>query len=624
MSRRLAQILVTDQHVAQSDVEEALQRQILYGGGLDTNLLETTAIPEAALLAALSEATGLPAAGKAEIDAIGPHVPRLFPQVFAETYHLVPFALDGSVLKVLVAGDPDPQLLQKIHERLALTPSPVITSEVRLHYAMNQLYGIELLPRINALVSKLDGTMVLQDAGERSGRNVLSWGLGASPARPSGGASSNKRVNIRELLSRLDFAADRDAIVDILLAGVTSVFDFSALFLIQPTTVTGWRGHDMDATTRVARISIPIDLPSVFQTIYATQGHYLGPLPDNNINNRLLSDMGRQRPRAALVAPMVIGGRLSVIVYADNAERPVSPRRVAGLLVLTQRSSLAFERLIRKRKVAAERMIARSDDGGSDDMPIEFDLAEDGTMSPGADEAISRYPSVAPAAAKEVDRQAWATETLGTLDASPAATRAAFERGLEDHVDDVGDIDDDYVAFADVDDDADDSLDGWGDVLIETADALGVESTVSAERAAAPQAAPPTVSWDDVIREAMSAAQWVPRAPSGPIEVAGTLVDETEILLDGLLAADAQVRREAVERLLLLGPRIDERLRERFPGAIDFDPLDPGARIPPFGRCSGITELLLARGVDSVGVVMPFLEHDDPAKRFFAIYFLLR
>src|SRR5689334_6840346 len=116
MTRRLAQTLVNDGIITAQQVEEVLQRQVLYGGSLGTNMLEVGAIDEAQLLAALGKTYNLPTAGKAEIDAISPHIPRLFPLVFAESYHVVPYRLDGDVLSVLVSGEPDKGLLDRIHE----------------------------------------------------------------------------------------------------------------------------------------------------------------------------------------------------------------------------------------------------------------------------------------------------------------------------------------------------------------------------------------------------------------------------------------------------------------------------------------------------------------------------
>lgn len=640
MSRRLAHALVSAGILKPWDIEEALQRQVLFGGSLGTNLLEGGVLTEEQLNSVLAKAHKLPVAGKTEIDAIGPHIPRLFPQVFAESYRLVPYRLEGNTLRVLVDTPPDPGLLDRVRERLKLEPVPTITTEVRLHYAMNQMYGTALLPRIKTLLSKLDGIMVMTEQGtQKPEGDVLSWGVSSAPLGPRPGAHTTpgKKLDLRELLSQLEFATDRDTIVDILLRAVMGMFRFGALFLVQGRAINGWRGTDPDNAARIAQISLPVELPSVFQTIYATQGHYLGPLPKNSINAKLLADMGREPPRAALVAPLIIGDRLAVILYADNGERGISPKRVAAVLLLTQRATLAFEQLIRKRKAAATRIIAEQANSADweEDIPIEFDVIEEAPaeateLSDSEFEVITEGPVAtrsleALSASTDDDGDVtWEAVTFDDIDESPDASRQAFEQGLENHGHNEGtDHDSDYVPFADVDDGAEESLDGWGDVLIETADALGVESAPVHERTRKANEAPPSVTWTDVIREAMAAAKLVAKPATGPVEIAGTMVDEIEFLFDGLAASDVRLRRNAVEKLLKSGAAADEGLAARFPGQIGFDPFDPNSKVPPFGRCSGLCELCLARGTTAASVVLPFLEHEARLQRFFAIYYLL-
>ena len=62
MSSKLSSVLVQQGVVPVRKVEEAIQRQVIYGGSLGTNLLEMGALDEAQLLSALSLATGLPPA----------------------------------------------------------------------------------------------------------------------------------------------------------------------------------------------------------------------------------------------------------------------------------------------------------------------------------------------------------------------------------------------------------------------------------------------------------------------------------------------------------------------------------------------------------------------------------
>src|SRR4051812_25550835 len=96
----LAGLLVRGGAVAPDVMEEALQRQILYGGALDTNLLEIGAIDETTLAPYLARASGLSLAPAQAFDDVEPRVRRAFPARLAERHGVVPFRLDGRTLEV--------------------------------------------------------------------------------------------------------------------------------------------------------------------------------------------------------------------------------------------------------------------------------------------------------------------------------------------------------------------------------------------------------------------------------------------------------------------------------------------------------------------------------------------
>jgi len=63
MTSRLASLLVQDGLVSAKKMAEAFQRQVIYGGTLDTILLEMDVVDEATLLDALGRSSALPIAG---------------------------------------------------------------------------------------------------------------------------------------------------------------------------------------------------------------------------------------------------------------------------------------------------------------------------------------------------------------------------------------------------------------------------------------------------------------------------------------------------------------------------------------------------------------------------------
>src|SRR5271170_175596 len=84
---RLSSLLVRDGLVGVKRMEKAFQRQVIYGGSLDTILLEINAVPEERLTQYLALASGL------------------LPSELAEQFRAVPLSIvAGEALRVLVTS----------------------------------------------------------------------------------------------------------------------------------------------------------------------------------------------------------------------------------------------------------------------------------------------------------------------------------------------------------------------------------------------------------------------------------------------------------------------------------------------------------------------------------------
>src|SRR5262249_14680257 len=133
MTSRLASLLVQDGLVSPKKMAEAFQRQVIYGGTLDTILLEMDIIDEATLLDALGRASALPTAGdlpSAEQLQTG-EIVKWFPPALSERYRAVPIALEGNILRVLVIDPPDRKQLDELGYTLSLSIDPIIVPEHR-------------------------------------------------------------------------------------------------------------------------------------------------------------------------------------------------------------------------------------------------------------------------------------------------------------------------------------------------------------------------------------------------------------------------------------------------------------------------------------------------------------
>ncbi len=154
ISSRLSSLLVRDGVLGVKRMEQAFQRQVIYGGGLDTILLEMNAVPEERLWHYLSLATGLPAADRDLLEYFDPRAVQVCPREIAEKYHVAPCALDGPALRCLVIDPVDLGELEGLATALGVPVQPFVVPEFRFHAHLERLFGIPTPSRFGLLARR--------------------------------------------------------------------------------------------------------------------------------------------------------------------------------------------------------------------------------------------------------------------------------------------------------------------------------------------------------------------------------------------------------------------------------------------------------------------------------------
>jgi HEAT repeat protein len=154
VNSRLSSLLVRDGVLGVKRMEQAFQRQVIYGGALDTILLEMGAVPEERLWHYLSLSTGLPAADRDLLEYFDPRAVQVCPRDNAERFHVAPCALDGPALRVLVTDPVDLGELESLATSLGVPVQPFVVPEYRFHLHLERLFGIPTPSRFAALARK--------------------------------------------------------------------------------------------------------------------------------------------------------------------------------------------------------------------------------------------------------------------------------------------------------------------------------------------------------------------------------------------------------------------------------------------------------------------------------------
>ncbi|MBA2544723.1 MAG: hypothetical protein H0V17_34080, partial [Deltaproteobacteria bacterium] len=156
MPSRLSSLLVRDGLVGVKRMEKAFQRQVIYGGCLDTILLEMNLVPEDRLTQYLALASGLPPAARDEAEKIDSTAVAVVSRETAEQYRAVPVALENNALRMLVCAPLELDALEDLADLLDRPLQPLITPEYRWHLVFAAAYGLDPPARFTTLARALD------------------------------------------------------------------------------------------------------------------------------------------------------------------------------------------------------------------------------------------------------------------------------------------------------------------------------------------------------------------------------------------------------------------------------------------------------------------------------------
>lgn len=151
MPSRLSSLLVRDGLVGVKRMERAFQRQVIYGGSLDTILLEMGLVAEERLVQYLSLATGLPPAAREETDVFDADAVKTCPEAVARTYRVAPLCVRDGALRVIVRDPVDLGQLEDLADEIDMPVQPLVVPEYRFNVVFARVFGRETDARFATL-----------------------------------------------------------------------------------------------------------------------------------------------------------------------------------------------------------------------------------------------------------------------------------------------------------------------------------------------------------------------------------------------------------------------------------------------------------------------------------------
>lgn len=153
---KFGSLLVQDGVVGVSQIEHALQHQVLYGGDLATNLLELSIADEETLTHYAARALGMTALSPKQLEAPGKRALERFPSELAKTFKMIPIRLIGNQLLAAISGPWARETLDEVAALARLDEIvPQFVLSFRMAMALNRYYGVAIPPRERLLQQRL-------------------------------------------------------------------------------------------------------------------------------------------------------------------------------------------------------------------------------------------------------------------------------------------------------------------------------------------------------------------------------------------------------------------------------------------------------------------------------------
>ena len=366
----LTSYLVTNGYVTEEQCIEALQRQVIFGGKLGTNLMELLYIDEGRLLEGLSKSLRIPIADPARLERISPSLLENFPQDLAKKFQVIPFNDVKGRIHLAMSDPKDMDAIDAISFISGKVVVPHVTTELKMGFLLEKHFGVE---RNRRFVSIPEVEMARRREWEekRKQKEIANQeGTGASSApRPEkkDGASVTDAgdgsciteeqpafdtTTFHGASHALTDARNRDDIASTLLTFADVHTERTILFVVKAKEIQAWKLAGIwSRHENINLVRFPRTAATVIQKVALEKAPYIGPLDRTEIHEKIIGTLGPPYPKEIAAFPLAIRKKVFAVLYMDNGITGDDFGNLTELRKISLKAALAFEVLILKAKI---------------------------------------------------------------------------------------------------------------------------------------------------------------------------------------------------------------------------------------------------------------------------------
>jgi Domain of unknown function (DUF4388) len=162
---------------------------------------------------------------------------------------------------------------------------------------------------------------------------------------------------LKSMFDELRFPTATAEVTLLILRYASEVVNRAVLFMVKKDEVRGLgqfgielKGKSADQVVR--NIRVPLGQPSLFLSVIESRRSYLGVLESNPSHTYLVNELGGEMPEAVIAIPLVVDGKVALIVYGDNLPERRPVRGLDTLEIFMNQAGMALEKALLEKRIA--------------------------------------------------------------------------------------------------------------------------------------------------------------------------------------------------------------------------------------------------------------------------------
>ncbi len=316
---RLGEILVKEGLITREHLKLALDRQVIFGGRIGTNIVELGILTEDEFTKFLSNHLKLPMVESSKLTNIDEETIKAISKEMAEKYKAIPFKKDKNRLHVAMLDPKNVSFVDEFRFVSGFDIIPHVASELRILYALEKYYNVKRDLRYISIFDRFEEDKQIT---------------------PS---DSEELTRMKDAFANVK---EKEDIAGLLISEAQKIAKRIGLFVIKGNAISGWKSKGLN----LEGFDINLAIPSIFNDVLSRKAYYRGPILKIPGNDELIK-ITSGTPQDCVAIPISIRERTIAVLYADNGNDAVLDANINYLHKLTAIASLAFELLILRKKI---------------------------------------------------------------------------------------------------------------------------------------------------------------------------------------------------------------------------------------------------------------------------------